>query len=449
MATTRSQFTSRSGFIMAAAGSAVGLGNIWGFPTQVADNGGAAFVLVYLALTFLLAYPVLIVEMSIGRHAQSNVVSALGSLSVNKVASKVGYGVGLYAIIVACLMLSFYAIVSGWLFAYLIAALSSIFNLVIVEKWLHEFSISRNLIFSAIFASLTIYIVSKGIEKGIEKWSKTLMPLLLVILISLASYTLTLPGALEGLKVYLLPDLSSLSNPKIFINALGQSFFSLSLGVGGMIVYGSYLSKDESLPKIGASIAIFDALIAFLAGLLIIPTLYAALHYGGNIFDANGLLTSGESLIFEVLPILFDIMGVSGIIVAILFFALLSIAALTSAISILEVPVSLVIEKKSLSRPKATLLTGGSVFTVSSITIMNFDALFPLILDFTTKYSITIISAIFCIYVGWIWKRTSLLKELQSGSPDIEKSLFWKIWPNYVKYVCPILIALIFSQFFL
>ena len=449
MATTRSQFTSRSGFIMAAAGSAVGLGNIWGFPTQVADNGGAAFVLVYLALTFLLAYPVLIVEMSIGRHAQSNVVSALGSLSVNKVASKVGYGVGLYAIIVACLMLSFYAIVSGWLFAYLIAALSSIFNLVIVEKWLHEFSISRNLIFSAIFASLTIYIVSKGIEKGIEKWSKTLMPLLLVLLISLASYTLTLPGALEGLKVYLLPDLSSLSNPKIFINALGQSFFSLSLGVGGMIVYGSYLSKDESLPKIGATVAIFDALIAFLAGLLIIPALYAALHYGGNIFDANGLLTSGESLIFEVLPILFDIMGVSGIIVAILFFALLSIAALTSAISILEVPVSLVIEKKSLSRPKATLLTGGSVFTVSSITIMNFDALFPLILDFTTKYSITIISAIFCIYVGWIWKRTSLLKELQSGSPDIEKSLFWKIWPNYVKYVCPVLIALIFSQFFL
>jgi NSS family neurotransmitter:Na+ symporter len=449
MATTRSQFTSRSGFIMAAAGSAVGLGNIWGFPTQVADNGGAAFVLVYLALTFLLAYPVLIVEMSIGRHAQSNVVSALGSLSVNKVASKVGYGVGLYAIIVACLMLSFYAIVSGWLFAYLIAALSSIFNLVIVEKWLHEFSISRNLIFSAIFASLTIYIVSKGIEKGIEKWSKTLMPLLLVILISLASYTLTLPGALEGLKVYLLPDLSSLSNPKIFINALGQSFFSLSLGVGGMIVYGSYLSKDESLPKIGATVAIFDALIAFLAGLLIIPALYAALHYGGNIFDANGLLTSGESLIFEVLPILFDIMGVSGIIVAILFFALLSIAALTSAISILEVPVSLVIEKKSLSRPKATLLTGGSVFTVSSITIMNFDALFPLILDFTTKYSITIISAIFCIYVGWIWKRTSLLKELQSGSPDIEKTLFWKIWPNYVKYVCPVLIALIFSQFFL
>jgi NSS family neurotransmitter:Na+ symporter len=447
MATTRSQFTSRSGFIMAAAGSAVGLGNIWGFPTQVADNGGAAFVLVYLALTFLLAYPVLIVEMSIGRHAQSNVVSALGSLSVNKVASKVGYGVGLYAIIVACLMLSFYAIVSGWLFAYLIAALSSIFNLVIVEKWLHEFSISRNLIFSAIFASLTIYIVSKGIEKGIEKWSKTLMPLLLVILISLASYTLTLPGALEGLKVYLLPDLSSLSNPKIFINALGQSFFSLSLGVGGMIVYGSYLSKDESLPKIGATVAIFDALIAFLAGLLIIPALYAALHYGGNIFDANGLLTSGESLIFEVLPILFDIMGVSGIIVAILFFALLSIAALTSAISILEVPVSLVIEKKSLSRPKATLLTGGSVFTVSFITIMNFDALFPLILDFTTKYSITIISAIFCIYVGWIWKRTSLLKELQSGSPDIEKSLFWKIWPNYVKYVCPVLIALIFSQF--
>ena len=449
MSLKRSQFKSKSGFIMAAAGSAVGLGNIWGFPTQVAENGGAAFVLVYLALTFLLAYPVLIVEMTIGRYAQSNVVSALGSLSDNKLASKIGYGVGCYAIIVACLMLSFYAIVSGWLFAYLVAAISSTFGISTLENWLHEFSVSRNLIFSAIFASMTIYVVSKGVEKGIEKWSKTLMPILLIILIFLAGYTLTLPGALEGLKIYLLPDFSSLLDPRIFINALGQSFFSLSLGVGGMIVYGSYLSKNESIPKIGATVAVFDASIAFLAGLLIIPALYAALHYGANIYDANGLLTSGENLIFEVLPVLFDIMGVSGIIVSVLFFFLLSIAALTSAISILEVPVSLVIEKRDLTRPKATVFTGGAVFTISTLTIMNFDVLFPLILDFTTKYSITIISVIFCVYVGWIWKRTNLLKELQSGNPEIENSLFWKIWPNYVKYVCPVLIALIFSQFFL
>ena len=449
MSANRSQFKSKFGFVMAAAGSAVGLGNIWGFPTQVASNGGAAFVLVYLGLTVLLAYPVLIVEMTIGRYAQSNVVSALGKLSNNNLATKIGYGVGCYAIIVACLMLSFYAIVSGWLFAYLIGALSSIFGLSAFENWLHEFSISRNLIFSAIFASLTIYVVSKGIEKGIEKWSKTLMPILLVILVCLAGYTLTLPGALGGLKVYLLPDFSSLSNPKLFINALGQSFFSLSLGVGGMIVYGSYLNKEESIPKIGATVAIFDASIAFLAGLLIIPALYAALHYGANIYDSNGLLTSGENLIFEVLPILFDIMGTSGIIVSILFFFLLSIAALTSAISILEVPVSLVIEKRHITRPKATWLIGGSVFVVSAITIMNFEVLFPLILDFTTKYSITIISAIFCVYVGWIWKRTSLLKELQSGNPEIESSLFWKVWPNYVKFICPILIALIFSQFFI
>jgi NSS family neurotransmitter:Na+ symporter len=215
-----------------------------------------------------------------------------------------------------------------------------------------------------------------------------------------------------------------------------------------MIVYGSYLSKNENIPKIGAMVAVFDASIAFLAGLLIIPALYAALHYGANIYDANGLLTSGENLIFEVLPILFDIMGVSGIIVSVLFFFLLSIAALTSAISILEVPVSLVIEKRDLTRPKATVFTGGAVFTISALTIMNFDVLFPFTLDFTTKYSITIISVIFCVYVGWIWKRTNLLKELQSGNPEIENSLFWKIWPNYVKYVCPVLIALIFSQFF-
>lgn len=449
MAAARSQFKSKFGFIMAAAGSAVGLGNIWGFPTQVAGNGGAAFVLVYLVLTFLLAYPVLIVEMTIGRYAQSNVVSALGKLSNNKWPSRIGYGVGCYAIIVACLMLSFYAIVSGWLFAYLIEAISSLFGMSVFENWLHEFSVSRNLIFSAIFALATIYIVSKGVEKGIEKCSKTLMPLLLIILIFLAGYTLTLPGAFEGLKVYLLPDFSSFSNPKIFINALGQSFFSLSLGVGGMIVYGSYLSKDESIPKIGATVAVFDASIAFLAGLLIIPALYAALHHGANIYDSNGLLTSGENLIFEVLPVLFDIMGISGIIVSILFFFLLSIAALTSAISILEVPVSLVIEKQALTRPKATALTGGAVFTISTLTIIYFEVLFPLILDFTTKYSITIISAIFCVYVGWIWKRTNLLKELQCGNPEIENSFFWKIWPNYVKYVCPILIALIFSQFFL
>jgi NSS family neurotransmitter:Na+ symporter len=448
MTAVRSQFNSRIGFIMAAAGSAVGLGNIWGFPTQVASNGGAAFVLVYLILTFLLAYPVLIVEMTIGRYAQSNVVSSLSKLSDNKIAANFGYGIGLYAIIVACLMLSFYAIISGWLFAHLIGSLSSIIGFPDFETWLYENTVSRNLIFAAIFATLTIYVVAKGIEKGIEKWSKTLMPILLIILVLLAGYTLTLPGALAGVRVYLLPDFSSLANPSIYINALGQSFFSLSLGIGGMIVYGSYLSKNESIPKIGATVALFDVLIAFLAGLLIIPALYAALHYGANIYDANGLLTSGESLIFEVLPILFDIIGTSGIIVSILFFFLLSIAALTSAISILEVPVSLVIETQNLTRRKATLLTGGAVFCVSAITIINFDILFPLILDFTTKYSITLISAIFCIYVGWIWKRTNLLKELQRGSSDISNSLFWKIWPNYVKFVCPVLIALIFTQFF-
>ena len=283
MTAVRSQFNSRIGFVMAAAGSAVGLGNIWGFPTQVASNGGAAFVLVYLMLTFLLAYPVLIVEMTIGRYAQSNVVSALSKLSDNKLATNFGYGIGFYAIIVACLMLSFYAIISGWLFAHLIASLSSIIGFPDFETWLHENTVSRNLIFAAIFATLTIYVVAKGIEKGIEKWSKTLMPILLIILVLLAGYTLTLPGALEGARVYLLPDLSSLSNPSIYINALGQSFFSLSLGIGGMIVYGSYLSKNESIPKIGATVALFDVLIAFLAGLLIIPALYAALHYGATV----------------------------------------------------------------------------------------------------------------------------------------------------------------------
>jgi neurotransmitter:Na+ symporter, NSS family len=449
MAAGRSQFGSKFGFIMAAAGSAVGLGNIWGFPTQVASNGGAAFLLVYLVLTFLLAYPVLIVEMTIGRYSQSNVVSALGAISTNRLHSRIGYWVGCYAVFVACLMLSFYAIVSGWLFAYLTGAIASVFGTASMESWLHEFSISRNLIFAVIFASVTIYIVSKGIEKGIEKFSKTLMPILLVILIFLAGYTLTLPGAIEGLKVYLLPDIASLSQPKIFINALGQSFFSLSLGVGGMIVYGSYLSKQESIPKIGATVAVFDASIAFLAGLLIIPALFAAMHSGVNIYDAEGVLTSGESLIFEVLPVLFETMGVPGIFISVLFFFLLSIAALTSAISILEVPVSLVIEKRKIKRTSATALTGGAIFAVSAITIVYFDFLFPLILDFTTKYSITIISAIFCVYVGWLWKRTNLLSELQNGSPEIEQSIFWKIWPNYVKYVCPILITLIFSQFFI
>ena len=292
---------------------------------------------------------------------------------------------------------------------------------------------------------LTMAIIAKGVAAGIEKWSTRLMPMLLVLLLVLIVYVLMQEGAAEGLRVYLLPDISQIS-PSLIVSAMGQAFFSLSLGVGTMLIYGSYLREKESLPKLGAAVTLMDVGIAFIAGLLIIPAIYVAKQYGADIFTDSGDLIAGPDLIFRVLPVLFDSMGGVGLWVAFAFFLLMSIASLTSSISMLEVPVSLAAEETSASRIQATLLIGSAIFIFATVILLNFDSLFGFVIDLTTVYSQPLLGVVMCLFVGWIWHRNNLLQEIRKGHADIENTLFWKIWPAYIKFFCPVLILTAFIQ---
>ncbi|MET4756373.1 sodium-dependent transporter [Endozoicomonas sp. NE40] len=334
----RSVFSSRLGFVMAAAGSAVGVGNIWGFPTQVADHGGAAFILVYLLMVVVLAYPMLVAEMTIGRMAQKNPVAAMGSLSDKPFWKKTGAIVGVAGIITLSLIISFYAIISGWLLAFMLEPLAKLTGMTGLASWLTSFSTSLNLIAMVAFMALTIHVVRAGVSNGIERWSKKLMPMMFILLIGLVAYIMTLEGAEQGLTMYLKPDFSHILEPSLLVNAMGQAFFSLSLGVCAIMVYGSYLSEKESLPKTAAMVTALDTSVALLAGLLVIPAMTVAQANGVTIYAADGTLLESDTLVFTVLPALFNSMGAAGSIVAMAFFTLMSIAALTSAISMLEAP---------------------------------------------------------------------------------------------------------------
>ncbi|MFV8781425.1 sodium-dependent transporter [Microbulbifer sp. SA54] len=445
MSAPRGQFSSNFGFLMAAAGSAVGLGNIWGFPTNVAANGGAAFVVVYLLLAFMLAYPVLMAELSIGRHARRNMVQALRGISTGPVSRGVGTIAGFSGILVASLILSFYAIVAGWMVAHLADPFATLFGAEQTANWLTGDSTARNFTFTAIFSGLTMLIIASGVEKGIERWSTLLMPALIILLLMLIAYVLFQPGAMRGLEAYLIPDFSKLS-PELLLSAMGQAFFSLSLGVGTMLIYGSYLSKQESLPRLGALVTLIDVGIAFTAGLLILPAMYVAQEAGTQIYSEAGELIAGPGLILQVLPALFDSMGTSGLFVAIAFFALMVIASLTSSISMLEVPVAFTIENLGMQRRPATLMMGLVIFAISTVIIFNFEALFGLVISIATEYGQPLLGVVLCVFAGWIWNRDQLLTEMKEGHTEIEQTLFWKIWPWYVRIACPLLILAAFAQ---
>lgn len=441
----RGEFSSKTAFVLAASGSAIGLGNIWGFPIKVASNGGGAFVFTYIVLTFLLAYPILMAELVIGRYAKSDTVKSIVAVSGPKT-RPLAYLTGYWGMLTATLILSFYAIVAGWMIAFGVGSAADLAGLSKVKAWLTEFSLSRNLTFCVLFYVLTISIVASGVASGIERWSTRLMPVLIVLIFILIGYIATQPGAAEGWRVYLQPDFSRVLNPDLLISALGQAFFSLSLGVGTMMVYGSYISKSENLPKLGATVAAMDIGIAVLAGLLVIPAMYVALHNGVTIYDEAGLLIESDRLIFNVLPELFNTMGMPGIFVSLLFFALMTIAAVTSSISMLEVPVAYAAESHGLGRKQAAWLVGLVILFISLVIVFNFDALFGLVIDFTTKYSEPLIGILFCIFAGWVWRRDQLLNELKQGNPDMQDTFFWKVWPNYVRIVCPLIVLAVFVR---
>ncbi|MGB1868043.1 MAG: sodium-dependent transporter [Porticoccaceae bacterium] len=444
----RGEFSSRLAFIFAASGSAVGLGNIWGFPTNAAENGGAAFLVMYLILAFLLAYPAMMAELIIGRHTRSNAVGALQSISTGRATKAIGKLTGIGSMVTAGLILSFYSIIAGWMLAFMLEPLTALLGFSQIGQWLTDFSLVRNVGFAATFILLTIFIISAGVEQGIEKWSSRLMPSLFILIISLIVYVLTQDGAMQGLRHYLVPDFSQITDPNLIVSAMGQAFFSMSLGVGTMLVYGSYIRADENLPVVGALVTLTDTSVAFLAGLLVLPAIFVAQHLGVTIYAESGNLIAGPDLIFQVLPALFDGMGGTGLLVALAFFVLMSIAAVTSSISMLEVPVSYAVEAHRVSRHRATWLIGLLVFAISATICLNFESLFGFVITMTTERAQPLLSMMLCIFAGWVFYRNSILEELKSGSPDVEQGLFWKIWPLYVKLFCPALILLTFAQGF-
>jgi len=443
MIKNRSTFSTGFGFILAASGSAIGLGNIWGFPTMVANNGGAAYVLTYLIMVLLLALPVLITEILIGYHSQSNQIDALAKISGRK---NIGIGVGYSSFVVAMLILSFYAIVGGWVLGF---AIYYAMHLIGVDaSWFITNSAPRNILLTAVFLVITAIIVAKGVKNGIEKWSTRLMPLLLLILILLIIYVSQKSGAIEGLKHYIIPDFSKVLHRSILLDAIGQAFFSLSLGVGTMLVYGSYIRPNSNVVKLSCSVAILDVTIAILAGLLIIPAMFVAQNNGVEIMNGDQII-GGVGVVFAVLPELFNGLLHWQMIVPVAFFMLLLMAAVTSSISMLEVPSSVINERWGKPKPIATYSITLVISAMSLIIIAYFEQLFGLIITVATQYAQPLLGLAFCLIVGWIWKRGEQLATLTRGNPETEKSLFWRIWPFYIKYICPLLIVAMFTQSFI
>ena len=441
--TERGQFSSRIGFIVAAAGCAVGVGNIWSFPIQTAQNGGAAFTLVYLCLSFILAYPTLVAELNIGRYRQSNNISAMASLSDHPVTRYLAITTATAGLLTMILIYSFYSIVGGWFIGFSLAPVANLAGFTTAGSWFSGFSTPGTIAVTMAFMILTTLIVTAGVQNGIERWCNRLMPSLFALLALLIVFALTRPGGLEGLKIYLLPDFSRILDEKLLISALGQSFFSMSLGTGCMMVYGSYLNHKVNLPKTAFQVTLVDSSVAFLAGMLVIPCMYAAMHQGVEIFNAEGQLYSADKLVFTVLPTLFDQLGIPGQLVATAFFLLLTIAALTSSISMMEPTVAAMVERLSFQRLRASWLLSTISAAISIVIILHIETLLGLAVKVATQYMQPVLCFMIAIYGSWIMRQDRLLSELSQGFPDLKNSLFWKVWPWYTRIICPGLILLL------
>jgi neurotransmitter:Na+ symporter, NSS family len=435
----RGSWNSKIGFIFAAAGSAVGLGNIWGFPSKVADNGGAIFLLIYIICCFIIGLPVMIAELTLGRKTGKNPVGAFRALGKGKFAPLIGF----WGLLCGVMILTFYLVVAGWTAGYVF---EEIFYFMGYPEWAKWFGAldngPKNAIFSVLFMLATIGVITAGVSNGIEKATKLMMPLLFVILAIMIGYVLTLEGAMEGVSAYLKPDFSELTT-KVVFDALGQSFFSLSLGMGALITYGSYLSKKQNIVESAAYVTITDLSVAFLAGFLIIPAMYVAQASGVQIFDENGNLFASATLVFVVLPEMFHNMGGFGLLAGLMFFILLGMAALTSTISLLEVPVSYAIDEHRMSRKNAAWLIGGIIMAFSII--VSFDiGLIDFLAIIFNNIGLPLGGLLICIFLGYFWKTENAILEIKNGYENIEDGPVASIWIFFIKIICPILIGLVF-----
>jgi len=442
----RGQWGSKFGFIMAAAGSAVGLGNIWRFPYITGQNGGGAFVLIYIFCVVLVGVPLLFNEMGLGRYAQSSTVGAFKRTGANKFWLIVPF----MALSVSFFVLTYYAVIAGWAVGYIFVTL---FDMNISFT---QFAANPTIVLPlfAFFMILTIVIVLGGISGGIEKASKFLMPLLFVLLLAVALRSITLPGAMAGIKFYLYPDFTKVTGAT-FLTALGQAFFSMSIGWGIMITYGSYLPKGTNLISSGLWVGLMDTMVALLAGFMIFPAVFA---FGKE-------PAQGPTLVFQILPDIFRSIPAGGNIVGALFFLLLTVAALTSSISILEVPAAYFMDEKKWSRKKAAWIVGivafvvgipsalasidGNFFNEVSLTVFGVTKVgFMDILDFIFgSFFIVIVTLMTTIYVGWILDIKTVVSHIGDGSDLFNKPFLGimpaRIFTFFLRFVIPIVILLV------
>lgn len=437
MNNNRDSFSNKLGFVFAAAGSAVGLGNLWRFPYLAAKYGGGIFILVYLILAVTLGFTLMITEIALGR---STGLSAVGAF--RKLDKRFGF-IGTLECIVPFIITPYYCVIGGWVTKYLAAFMTGQVNEAATDTYFTGFITKpvEPIIWFAIFVLLTAVVVIIGVQKGIEKASMILMPILLVLVIAISIFCVTRPGALEGVKYYLLPDFGNFS-PTTVLAAMGQLFYSMSLAMGIMITYGSYMKKEDDLRSSVRQIEIFDTAIAFLAGLMIVPSVFV---FSGGSEEA---LSKGPSLMFITLPKVFESMPFSNVIGA-AFFLLVLFAALTSSISLLETNVSIICDKLHWSRKKATIVATAFILVVGGLVSLGFGPLSFVqiiglgLLDFfdflSNSVLMPVVAFLTCVSIGYFIKPQVIYDEVERNGAFKEK----KFYTVMLKYIAPICLVLI------
>jgi NSS family neurotransmitter:Na+ symporter len=429
------------GFVLAAAGSAVGLGNIWRFPYVAGESGGGAFVLVYLICVVLIALPVMLLEISLGRATQKNPVGAFLAVRPGTRWRYLGY----LALLTGLGILSYYAVIAGKVVAYCVSYAQS---LVMGNPAAYGGSPASTLVYFALFLVLTVSVVAGGVQRGIERWAKILMPLLIFTMLGVILRGLLLPGAMDGVRWFLMPDFSKLSGATV-LSAMAQAFFSLSLGMGAMLTYGSYLSKRQDVLRCGTWVVVFDTLIAILAGLMIFPAVFAL---GQD-------PAAGPTLIFQVLPAVFAEMA-GGTAVALVFFFLLSVAALTSTVSLLEVVTAYFVDEREWPRSRAVWIVSAATLAVGVPSAMDMAGIEPFttialigqtgflnIMDFVWgNLSLALGSLLLCLFGIFVWGLDRASDEIESTSRLFARAA--GLWRFFVRWVCPVSIALILATLF-
>ncbi len=431
----RSHWSGRLAFILAASGSAIGLGNIWKFPYIAGENGGGAFVLVYLITILIVGLPIFIAEVSIGQNAQTNAVTAFDKLHGKKSPFRI---IGFLGIISAFLILSFYSVVGGWILSFEYKALTGGFEGLspdaiggILGKLLGDWQ--AVVFWHTIFMVITAAIVIGGIKEGIERWAKVLMPAFFILLLALLGFTVSLEGFDQAFSFLFAADFSKLTG-KAILEAVGHSFFTLSLGMGAMITYGSFLKKGESISKMAIAVTVLDTLVALIAGLVMFSIIFT--------YDQEP--SSGPSLMFSTMPTLFSQMGIGSYLIA-AFFALVTFAALTSAISLLEVVVSYFTEEFGISQKKGTLVFASLIWALGILCGLSFNVLsdvfnfFDLFDKATTHILMPLGGLLTALFFGWVVSRKTIEEAIGQGG-ILSKGLIW-----VTRVIAPLGVAIVMA----